>query len=186
MQIIPSLDNILLAAEYVQDIYAYLRTVEIKNALPEQFLRLHQTEVNEKMRCILVDWLVDVHMRFKLLQETLFMTVDILDRFLACHTVSRSKLQLLGVTSMLIASKYEEMYPPEVRDFVYITDNAYTTAEIFKMEALVLRVLDFDLGNPVSLHFLRRCSRAALADTQIHTLAKYLLELKMGSYSMVR
>jgi hypothetical protein len=87
---------------------------------------------------------------------------------------------------MLIASKYEEMYPPEVRDFVFIADNAYTRAEIFAMEALILRKLDFNLGTPLPLHFLRRFSRACHADTQIHNLAKYLMELKTMSYGMVK
>lgn len=87
---------------------------------------------------------------------------------------------------MLIASKYEEMYPPEVRDFVFIADNAYSRSEIFAMEALILRKLDFNLGTPLPLHFLRRFSRACHADTQVHTLAKYLMELKTMSYGMVK
>lgn len=74
--------------------------------------------------------------------------------------VSRNKLQLVGVTSMLIASKYEEMYAPEVADFVYITDNAYTKKEIRDMEGIILRTLDFSVGKPLCLHFLRRNSKA--------------------------
>ena len=89
-----------------------------------------QTDINEKMRAILVDWLIDVHHKFKLLPETLFLTVNIIDRYLARHAIHRTKLQLVGVTAMLIASKYEEIYAPEVRDFVYITDKAYLKEEI--------------------------------------------------------
>lgn len=85
----------------------------------------YQQDINEKMRSILIDWLVEVHLKFKLLPETLFLTVNIIDRYLAKEQVVRSKLQLVGVTSMLIASKYEEIYAPEVRDFEYITDKAY-------------------------------------------------------------
>lgn len=181
-------DNPLLVAEYVNDIYAYMRDLEVRHAVPDNYMALSQREsgINEKMRAILVDWLVEVHMRFKLLQETLFMTIDILDRFLAVHQVTRAKLQLVGITAMLIASKYEEMYPPEVRDFVFIADNAYTRAEIFAMEALILRKLDFNLGTPLPLHFLRRFSRACHADTTVHTLAKYFMELKMMSYAMIK
>eukprot|EP00047_Mylnosiga_fluctuans_P020827 m.96813 g.96813 ORF g.96813 m.96813 type:complete len:367 (-) comp8646_c0_seq1:168-1268(-) len=180
-------DNPLLVAEYVNDIYAYMRDLEVRHATPENYLASSQREtcISEKMRAILVDWLAEVHMRFKLLQETLFMTIDIVDRVLAVQQIPRNKLQLVGITAMLIASKYEEMYPPEVRDFTYISDNAYTRRDIFQMEAQILRVLDFNLGTPLSLHFLRRCSRAGMADTTAHTLAKYLLELKMVSYSMV-
>eukprot|EP00048_Salpingoeca_helianthica_P002460 m.57548 g.57548 ORF g.57548 m.57548 type:complete len:367 (+) comp12113_c0_seq2:88-1188(+) len=177
-------DNPMMVAEYVNEIYAYLREVETRNAVGENYMTGVQQEINGKMRGILVDWLVEVHMRFKLLQETLFMTIDIIDRFLAIRNVPRNKLQLVGITAMLIASKYEEMYPPEVRDFVYIADNAYSRTDIFAMEALILRVLDFNLSTPLSLHFLRRCSRACHADTRVHSLAKYFLEVKMMSYKM--
>lgn len=77
----------------------------------------------------------------------------------AC-TIDKSKLQLVGVTAMLIASKYEEMYAPEVGDFVFITDNTYSSEEIRTMERNMLRTLDYSLGNPLCLHFLRRYSRA--------------------------
>lgn len=177
-------ENPIMAAEYVQDIYAYLRSLETQHALPESYMVGVQQEVNGKMRTILVDWLVEVHMRFKLLQETLFLTVDLIDRFLHKRSVARGQLQLVGITAMLIASKYEEMYPPEVRDFVYIADNAYSRAEILAMECLILRTLDFHLGQPLPLHFLRRASRACHADTRVHSLAKYFLEARMMSYKM--
>ena len=97
------------------------------------------------MRAILVDWLVDVHLKFKLLSETLFLTVNIIDRYLTLKQVQRSKLQLIGVSAMLISTKYEEIYPPTVKDFVYITDNAYSKEEVLTMESEVLVTLDFDI-----------------------------------------
>jgi cyclin B len=90
-----------------------------------------QVDINEKMRAILVDWIIEVHLKFKLLPETLFLTISLIDRYLERVQIKRNNLQLVGVTAMLIASKYEEIYAPEVRDFVYITDNAYTKEEIF-------------------------------------------------------
>ena len=86
----------------------------------------NQKEINDKMRAILVDWLIEVHSKFKLQKETLFITINIIDRFLEKTVVSKSRLQLVGVTALLIASKYEEIYPPELKDFVYITDRAYS------------------------------------------------------------
>jgi len=78
------------------------------------------------MRQILIDWLVEVHLKFKLLPETLFLTVNLIDRYTYIKQVKRNDYQLLGVTAMLIACKYEEIYAPEIKDFIYMTDKAYT------------------------------------------------------------
>jgi hypothetical protein len=136
------------------------------------------------MRRILVDWLVEVHIRFQLQQETLYMTFHLIDRFLSLQHITRSKLQLAGITAMLVASKYEEMYPPEVRDFVWIADNAYTQQQIIAMEGLLLKTLDYNLGCPLPLHFLRRYSKATAADQETHHLSKYLMELSISAYDM--
>ncbi|KAJ3593000.1 hypothetical protein NHX12_005338 [Muraenolepis orangiensis] len=172
-----------LCAEYVKDIYAYLMTLEQKQSVRPKYLQGY--EINERMRALLIDWLIQVHARFQLLQETLYLTVAILDRFLQVQPVSRRKLQLAGVTAMLVASKYEEMYSPDVADFAYITDNAFTKAQILQMEMLILRCLNFDLGRPLPLHFLRRASKAANSNVEKHTLAKYLMELTLVDYDMV-
>ena len=126
--------------------------------------------IKPKMRNLLIDWLVEVHQQFSLLQETLFLTVSIIDRYLSvdAHTVSTKHLQLVGVTSMFIASKYEEMYPPEISDFVYITDKAYSESQIRKMEITIMKALDFDFGRPLPINFLRR---------QVHNLCKYNIDL---------
>jgi cyclin B len=91
-----------------------------------------QPHINETMRCILVDWLVEVHYKFKLFPETLYLTVNLLDRFLSKskESITKRDLQLVGVTALLISSKYEEMYIPELRDLTYICDGAYTEAKV--------------------------------------------------------
>lgn len=89
-----------------------------------------QIEINDKMRAILIDWLIEVHLKFKLLPETLFITINIIDRFLERVEVGKSKLQLVGVAALLVACKYEEIYPPEIKDFIYITDRAYSKEEL--------------------------------------------------------
>ncbi|KAM4677406.1 G2/mitotic-specific cyclin-B2-like [Discoglossus pictus] len=175
--------NPQLCSEYVMDIYNYLKQLEVDQSVQQRYL--DGKEINERMRAILVDWLVQVHSRFQLLQETLYMGIAIMDRFLQVQPVSRSKLQLVGVTSFLVASKYEEMYTPEISDFVYITDYAYTSAQIREMEMIILRELKFDLGRPLPLHFLRRASKSCNADAEQHTLAKYLMELTLVDYDMV-
>lgn len=124
-------------------------------------------------------------MKFKLLTETMFLAVNVIDRFLAQKPVARQRLQLVGITAMLMAAKYEEIFPPEVRDFVHISDNAYPREEILKMERLMLTTLDFNLSTPTPLHFLRRFSKAARSDSRTHTLSKYLTELTLVEYKML-
>lgn len=138
------------------------------------------------MRAILIDWLIEVHLKFKLLPETLFLTINMIDRFLEKQSIPRTKLQLVGVTSMLIASKYEEIYAPEVRDFVYITDKAYSKEEILKMECQILTTLDFNVTAPSSFRFLERYAKIVNADTPLFNLARYLIELPLIEYRMLK
>uniref|UniRef100_U3KCZ0 Cyclin B2 n=2 Tax=Ficedula albicollis TaxID=59894 RepID=U3KCZ0_FICAL len=176
-------ENPQLCSDYVKDIYLYLRELELQQAVRPHYLDGRAT--NGRMRAILVDWLVQVHSRFRLLQETLYMCVAIMDRFLQSYPIPRKKLQLVGVTALLVASKYEEILCPDVADFVYITDNAYTSNEIREMEMIILKELNFDLGRPLPIHFLRRASKAGEADAKQHSLAKYLMELTLIDYDMV-
>ncbi|XP_020491719.1 G2/mitotic-specific cyclin-B1 [Labrus bergylta] len=176
-------ENPMLCSEYVKDIYTYLRQLEVDQNVRPTYLQ--GKEVTGNMRAILIDWLVQVNLKFRLLQETMYMTVGIIDRFLQDHPVPKKQLQLVGVTAMFLASKYEEMYPPEISDFAYVTDRAYTTAQIRDMEMTILRVLKFKLGRPLPLQFLRRASKIYEVTAEQHTLAKYLLELTMVDYEMV-
>eukprot|EP00123_Amoebidium_parasiticum_P017839 comp24003_c0_seq1/m.42773 comp24003_c0_seq1/g.42773 ORF comp24003_c0_seq1/g.42773 comp24003_c0_seq1/m.42773 type:complete len:431 (-) comp24003_c0_seq1:709-2001(-) len=187
---IPDIDKDDLAfpeycSEYVKPIYDYLWLRQEEFTVSEH-LFTQQTEITPKMRGVLIDWLVDVHLKFKLMHETLFLTVNIIDRYLSMEQVKRDKLQLVGVVSMLIASKFEEIWAPEVRDFVYITDQAYQRHELLDMERHILNTFKFKLGVPLSLHFLRRMSKSADATPQTHTLAKYFLELTLTSTTMLK
>ena len=122
-------DDPLCVTSYVQDMYEHFRTKEGSTSVRPVYME-DQQYINERMRSILVDWLVEVHLKFKLVPETLYLTVNIIDRYLATTEVTRPKLQLVGVTALLIASKYEEIYPPELRDLVYICDRAYSKNEV--------------------------------------------------------
>uniref|UniRef100_A0A3B4BIU4 Uncharacterized protein n=1 Tax=Periophthalmus magnuspinnatus TaxID=409849 RepID=A0A3B4BIU4_9GOBI len=176
-------NNPMLCSEYVKDIYKYLRVLEAEQNVRPNFLQ--GQEVTGNMRAILIDWLVQVSIKFRLLQETMYMTVAIIDRFLQDNPVPKKQLQLVGVTAMFLASKFEEMYPPEISDFAFVTDHAYTPAQIRSMERNILSVLKFKLGRPVPLQFLRRASKIHEVTAEQHTLAKYLLELTMVDYEMV-
>lgn len=119
----------LCATAYVEDMYQTFREKEAHTSVRPVYME-QQKHINERMRAILVDWLVEVHLKFKLVPETLYLTINLIDRYLELQEVSRPKLQLVGVTCLLIASKYEEIYPPELRDLVYICDRAYTRQDV--------------------------------------------------------
>jgi len=141
-----------------------------------------QTEINEKMRTILVDWLVDVHLKFKLHQETFFLAIDLIDRFLAVSKVQRAQLQLVGVTSMLLAAKYEEIWPPEIKDCIHISANTYTRDEILRMERQVCAALQYKLTTPTPFPMLARLLEVSDADTTTKYLAMYFMEHAVLDY----
>jgi len=180
------IDDPQLVVDYVNEIYEYKRIMERAQSVKKAYLDGRSGAILPKMRCVLVEWLVEVHKQFALLQETLYCSVGILDRYMQvdCEKVPRKNLQLVGVTCMFIASKYEEMYAPEIGDFVYITDNAYTQAQIRDMEIKIMSVLAFDMGRPLPLHFLRRNSKAGQVDATAHTMAKYVMELSLLEYNL--
>lgn len=99
-----------------------------------------QTEIEWDMRTTLIDWLLQVHMRYHMMPETLWIAVNIIDRFLSKRVVSLVKFQLVGVTAMFVAAKYEEIMAPSVEEFVYMTENGYTREEILKGEKILLTV----------------------------------------------
>ncbi|EIE25341.1 A/B/D/E cyclin [Coccomyxa subellipsoidea C-169] len=179
--------NELAAVDYVADIFSYYKRVEPQFRVSPTYMS-RQTDINDNMRAILIDWLVEVHYKFRLMPETLFLTTNIIDRFLECKRVSRRNLQLVGVTAMLVASKYEEIWAPEVKDFVYISDEAYSREQILEMEKIMLNTLRFNLTVPTPFNFLSRFLKAAGAskDTLVVAYSTYLIELAMLDYSMLK
>ncbi|CAJ1973434.1 unnamed protein product [Sphenostylis stenocarpa] len=178
---------------YVSDLYEYLREMEMqKKRRPiVDYIEKVQKVVTPTMRAILVDWLVEVAEEYKLLPDTLHLSVSYIDRFLSVNPVSKLRLQLLGVSSMLIASKYEEMDPPGVDEFCSITDNTYDKAEVVKMEADILKSLKFEMGNPTVNTFLGRFADVAsdnrkTPNSQIEFLGCYLAELSLLDYDCLR
>lgn len=113
-----------LCHHYTKEIYSYLRTLEMEHRVSPHYMQ-SQRDINATMRGILIDWLVEVAEEYRLEAETLYLAVNYIDRFLSQVPVNRSKLQLVGVTCMLVAAKYEEIHPPAVDEFVYISDNTY-------------------------------------------------------------
>lgn len=164
--------------EYRADIYNYLRTAETQHRPKPGYMK-KQPDITYSMRSILVDWLVEVAEEYRLQTETLYLAVSYIDRFLSYMSVVRAKLQLVGTAAMFIAAKYEEIYPPDVGEFVYITDDTYTKKQVLRMEHLILRVLSFDLTAPTPLTFLMEYCISNNLSEKIKFLAMYLCELSM-------
>ncbi|XP_078182642.1 cyclin-B2-1-like [Carex rostrata] len=144
-----------------------------------------QPDINDWMRAIVIDWLIEVHYKFELMDETLYLTVNIIDRFLERKNVQRKKLQLVGVTAMLLACKYEEVSVPVVEDLVQISDHAYTRQEILNMEWLIVKTLQFNMSAPTPYVFMKRFLQAAQSDKQMDLLSYFLMELCLVDYNML-
>jgi hypothetical protein len=140
----------------------------------------HLLPVARHMRATLVDWLLQVHMRYHMLPETLWIAINIVDRFLSVRVVSLAKLQLVGVTAMFVAAKYEEILAPSVDEFVYMTESGYSRDEILKGERIILSTLDFNISSYCSPYsWVRRISKADDYDIQTRTLSKFLMEVTL-------
>ena len=179
------IDDPLMVAEYVVEIFDYLRVLE-QATMPNPNYMEHQTSLEWHLRGVLVDWLIEVHTRFHLLPETIFLAVNIIDRFLSARVVELDRLQLVGITAMFIASKYEEVLSPHIQNFKHVADDGFTEEEILKAERFVLSALEYDLSYPNPMNFLRRISKADNYDIQTRTLAKYLLEISLLDHKFMK
>lgn len=168
--------DISMAAEYSAEIFEYMRILELRY-VPDAGYMARQPDITWRMRALLIDWMVRVHDHFNLLPETLFLTVNYIDRFLSLKTVSEQNLQLIGLVAMFVASKYEEITYPSVKEIAYIADNEYTVDEILHAEHYMIHLFEFNMGWPGPMSFLRRSSKADNYDSDVRTLAKYFLEL---------
>ncbi|KAE8667600.1 G2/mitotic-specific cyclin S13-6 [Hibiscus syriacus] len=177
-------NNHLAGVEYVEDIYKFYKSVE-NESRPSDYMHL-QTDINEKMRSILVDWLIDVHQKFELSPEALYLTINLIDRFLSVKVVPRIELQLLGMSAMLIATKYEEIWPPEVNDLVCIADRAYTHEQILLMEKTILGRLEWTVTVPTHYVFLSRFIKASIPDPKTESMVYFLAELGIMHYETIR
>ncbi|CAK9440365.1 uncharacterized protein LODBEIA_P44650 [Lodderomyces beijingensis] len=177
-------DDPLMASEYVGEIFTYFYELETR-MLPDPHYVQNQKNLKPKMRSILVDWMVEMHLKFRLLPESLFLAINTMDRFMSLESVELDKLQLLATGSLFIAAKYEEVFSPSVKNYAYFTDGSYTEEEILQAEKYILSTLNFDLNYPNPMNFLRRISKADEYDVQSRTLGKYLLEITIVDHNFI-
>lgn len=175
-----------MVAEYAADIFEYMACCERESMANPNYMDF-QDEIQWHMRATLIDWLLQVHMRYHMLPETLWIAVNLVDRFLSARIVSLAKLQLVGVTAMFIAAKYEEILAPSVEEFVFMTENGYSREEILKGERIVLSTLDFNVSTYCSPYsWVRRISKADDYDIQTRTLCKFLMEVTLLNHCFLR
>lgn len=173
--------------QYAHDITKYYLDTEKDRCVSASYMT-NQADINSKMRAILVDWIVDVHFKFKLLPQTLYIAVHLIDDYLARDfEIRRQRLQLVGVTALFIASKYEEIYPPEAEDYVRITDNAYTKDEIFEMEETLLGAIGYRVTFPTAYQFLKRFLKASkTTDDRVEHFAHYVIDRSLQEYKLLK
>ena len=174
-----SIKNVQIPKDYLNTIYYNLLKEQYTNKKkfkPEYNYMNSQTEINEQMRSILIDWIIDVHGKFGFTDETLYMTVLIIDRYSSIKKITRNEYQNLGISALMISCKHEEINVPKVEDFIYITDNAYNKEEVFKMEQDILNGLNYDLLYPSPIKFFEYLSLKFNFDKKQFYFGKYLME----------
>lgn len=177
--------NEYMLTDYVGDIINYLQAKEVREGVSANYME-HQAQITEKMRAVLIDWIVSMCHSYHYDSETLFLTVRILDRFLSKRSVEKSKLQLVGMTAMLIASKLEEVYSPSIRDLVHKASNQYRKEEFIQMERYMLGSLDWIVTSVTAHQFLNRFVRVAQMPTRTQLLAKFFGELALADFRMLK
>jgi len=178
---------ISFSGEYLNEIYSNLLNDE-KELLykPKIGYMDIQKDINEQMRAILIDWIIEVHYRFRLKNETLYQTVWIIDTYLSILPILRAKLQLLGITALLISCKSQEVYYPHLNELIDITDGAYIKKELIEMEKHVLKVLKFNIISPTSNDFYNIIAKAFNFDDKQYYFGKYFLESSLIDYQMIK
>ena len=179
-------NDIQIAKEYITEIHQYLKSIESQNIITSDYITIKQPELNIKMRTILINWLIEVHYKFHLLDETLFICIKILDLYLSKKTIERKHLQLLGITSLFIAAKYEEIYAPKANNLIFMTDNAYSKEDMITMENDILNVINFNLSLPSSLRFIEIHGNFLNLDKRNFFRVLYINELSLVNYNLIK
>ena len=182
-----SQENISYVGEYLEEIYVNLLLEETQATTKPKFGYMNtQPEINEIMRAILIDWIIDVHLRFNLRQETLFMTIWLIDTYLSFAFVHRDKLQLLGITCLLISCKSHEIYYPQNDKLIEMTDNAYSKEEMLTMENEILKKLNFFIVCPNPIDFYNILSKMFNFEKKQYYLGNFFIESALVNYQILK
>lgn len=171
-----------MVSEYVAEIFEYMSRLEEKT-LPLANYMEKQIHLTNYMRDELVDWLNAVHSKFRLLPETFFIAINLIDRFLSREVVLPQALQLVGTAALFISSKYEEIYSPSVNNFAH--ESGCTAEDILNAEKYILEVVEFDMSYPNPMNFIRRISKADDYDVNTRNIAKYFIEISVMDVELI-
>ncbi|KAF4317568.1 hypothetical protein BBO99_00006799 [Phytophthora kernoviae] len=173
-------------SKLVRELDVYYRKHEMKYLPEADYIGTVQMDINEKMRTILVDWLVEVGEEYELDSQTFHKAVNLVDRCLKIIKINRKQFQLLGCACMMIAAKFEEVYGPNVEEFVYISDQTYTAEEMLDMEAKVLKALEYRVASTTCYGFVQRYIKAGCTTDKQRALVMYLCDFTLLYYHMVK
>jgi hypothetical protein len=176
--LLPIKSDPALVSEYSLEIFHTLLEKDASRVINPNYID-QQSELSWSMRSILIDWIVQVSFKFNLLPETLFLSINYLDTFLSLKPISVQKFQLVGVTCLMVASKFEEIYPPKMKEWIYSLNSSFSSTELTQAERYFLKILNFNLCHSYTFHFLRRISSGDGYSIAPRTLTKYLLELSL-------
>ena len=180
-------DFLKYSGEYANEIYINLLNEEKNlNTKPIYGYMEKQPQINEKMRAILIDWIIDIHFKFNLKLQTLYITIMIIDTFLSKKEIRRSEFQLLGLTALLIACKTEEVQCPQMKDLIDLTDGACNKEQLIKMESDVLVLLNFNICVPTPVDFFGILAKGFKFNSLQTNLGKYFMEYSLYDYNMIK
>ena len=182
---VESINQIQTVKRYQDAILNNLVAREKQYSIPKDYLE-HQAEINTKMRAILVDWLVEISVKFRFKPILIFKTVNLIDRYLVSEMVKQTDLQLLGVACFAINAKVEEIYPPLMEKYIHVCANAYTKKELLAMEAKILETVDFDLHQTCSYSYLTMLSQKIAIEAKPFAFIHYILETCLLESSLAR
>ena len=166
----------LVPYEYINDIWDNFIEKEKYNNYSFDSIISIQTDIKDSMRCILIDWIISLQNKFFRKSNTLFLTINLIDRYLSKRSIHRTKFQLLGVASLFIAFKYEEIHMKNINDFVDLTARAFDKTEILNMEKIIIDLVEFDLDLPLSNDFFDLLSTVYKFDKKEYFFGCFLLE----------
>ena len=146
--------NYSFGKDYFDEVYKNLLLDELRfcQKINCNYMTL-QNDICDKMRAILVDWIIDVHNKLNMNKKTLFQCVFIIDAYLSKCIIEKKNLQLLGMAALLIASKENEVNYPSLQTFILLSENAYTLEELKDMEIKVIQNLECDILAPTAEEF---------------------------------